>query len=124
MSVLANVKSKCHRKPIRYSSAARPERLSTLLGEISGARALEKSAEVVVAKRPGESPAERRTKEPRDKPTVTLGQKARSYLKLSGAARKATSVCSPDRKLAVDPAGLRTGRWQAPDLEESGTRRR
>jgi len=69
MSVLADAKSKSHRKPIRYSSAARPERLSTLLGEISWVRALEKSAEVVVAKKLGESrvsegPKDRETNQP------------------------------------------------------------
>jgi hypothetical protein len=55
ISVPANAKSKSHRKPIRYSSAARPERLSTLLGEISWVRTWEKSAEVVVAKKLSES---------------------------------------------------------------------
>ena len=42
--------------------------MNTLLGEICGVRALQKSAEAVVVKKAGESRKERRAKEPRDRP--------------------------------------------------------
>ncbi len=51
------------------------ERVDTLLGEICGVRALEKSAEAVVVKRRGERGKERRAKEPREQRKAKLANR-------------------------------------------------
>jgi len=66
--------------------------LNTLLGEICGVRALQKSAEAVVVKKAGESRKERRAKEPRDRPAERTLEAEREVSRNSlGASEERTT---------------------------------
>ena len=70
ISVRVNAKSKSHRKPCLVEPGGMARKCVFLLGETSGVRAPEESAEAVVALTPGESPDERRAKEPKRQPNL------------------------------------------------------
>ena len=66
MSVLGNAKSNRHRKTYTVEPGGTGREYMFLLGETWCARAGQESAEAVVARRPGESRAERRAEESRE----------------------------------------------------------
>ena len=70
ISVRVNAKSKSHRKPCLVEPGGVARKCVFLLGETFGARVPEESAEAVVALTPGESPEERRAKEPKRQPSL------------------------------------------------------
>jgi hypothetical protein len=77
MSVLRNAKSKVTERRTKYSLTARVESSCILPGEISAARAVEKSAEAIVAQRAIERWKERRAEEqPRERQPPDFGGKA------------------------------------------------
>ena len=66
MSVLGNAKSNRHRKTSPVEPGGTGRKYMILHGEIWSARAVQKSAEAIVALMPGESREERRAEESRN----------------------------------------------------------
>ena len=88
-------------------------------------RTAEKSAEAVVAKKLGESPAERRAEEPRDKPTVTADQKRGVIRNCAELPKRRLPISSPKVKTGGGTRLVPTrGNGEPNGLEENGTRRR
>ncbi len=106
MSVLGNVKSKSHRKAHTVEPDDTGRRSSRVLpGEAWRARAIQESAEAIVATRTAEKPEERRAEEQsKEQPKKDLGTEARRRPKLKEAATAAT----------VRWGRRRRGRWMRP----------
>lgn len=95
MSVLVDTKSNRHRKTQKVEPDGTGRKFEHLTrGELQGQSPKQQSAEVIVAKKAGENRNERRTKEPRDRPTKqTLATGASSHPKQS----RSNTECFLDR---------------------------
>ena len=123
ISVRVNAKSQSHRKPCLVEPGGVARKCVFLLGETSGARVPEESAEAVVALTPGESPEERRAKEPKRQPSLeNSAESPGSRPKPSGsghqnhfplAASSRTDSWIPVRKTSRD--GKDCEGWRTPD---------
>ena len=85
MSVLVDTKSNRHRKTQKVEPDGTGRKFEHLTrGELQGQGSQQQSAEVIVVKKAGENRKERRTQEPRDRPTKqTLATGASSHPKQS-----------------------------------------
>lgn len=125
ISVLGNAKSNRHRKTHQVEPGGTGPQICscTLPGEISAARAVEKSAEAVVVKRAVETRKERRAEEqPREQPKLDcitdgeeMSEMAREWQQrqLPKSAREESADGVPRRKLErITSRGMRERRRQ------------